>query len=320
MEAIVIAIVDRTNPRPTMVQRFLQHRREGPFPIEGFGKCIEEVLHCSGVGHPPVRRAIGVMEHCFHEPTFRPGELADRMGTRTDVLARLFERVIGMSPSDYLRDLRIERAADLLATTSGSSKEVWVSVGYNHASNFCHDFKKKFGMSPLEFRARQIRAPEDALTKEAFLSETSLSVAPDHQAVVGRTGRGSISILVVDDDPGTRTNLCAYFGHRGGYTTRCAETGVEGIQMAIDEGPSLILLDYQLPDIDGLECVDRLRRQGIDAPVIVFSADCDVEELGVRLATQRAVFLSKLTDFEVIEEYVKSATDRAQTASRAVYQ
>jgi AraC-like DNA-binding protein/ActR/RegA family two-component response regulator len=308
-EAVLLrlaAILDgRLNLRPTLVERYQRRRRLDVSPLECFGGCIEDALHYFGVPHPAVMRAIAIIEESFHNPTFGPRQLADRTGTRPDVLARLFEKVVGVCPSDYLRNVRIERAADLLSTTRGTSKEVWVSVGYNHASNLCHDFKRRFGMTPLEFRDRQIRVSDRLVSTGPILTGTSPKGCADqpdrHQPV------DTIKILVIDDDVGTRANLCAYFQRRRHYSTQAVETGIEGVHLAVTERPDVILLDYHLPDVDGLECVSQLRLLGVEAPVIIFSADCDLEELGVDLATRGALFLSKLADLEMIEEHVKSA-------------
>jgi diguanylate cyclase (GGDEF)-like protein len=65
-------------------------------------------------------------------------------------------------------------------------------------------------------------------------------------------------ILIIDDDPDIvqflRVNL-----ELEGYRVNVASGGAEGIEMALAEPPDLVLLDVMMPEIDGLEVMDRLR-------------------------------------------------------------
>jgi DNA-binding response OmpR family regulator len=83
----------------------------------------------------------------------------------------------------------------------------------------------------------------------------------------GAAGR----ILVVEDDPdmsmGLRDNL-----QFEGYAVTLAGTGEEGLRLALDVRPQLILLDVMLPGIDGFEVCRRLRAKGIAAPILMLTA------------------------------------------------
>ncbi|MBI2774035.1 MAG: response regulator transcription factor [Chloroflexi bacterium] len=77
------------------------------------------------------------------------------------------------------------------------------------------------------------------------------------------------SILVVDDEPAilrlVRTNLRAH-----GYQVETAETGAEAVEKHQRSRPDLVLLDLNLPDIDGAEVIARIRERAA-TPVIVLS-------------------------------------------------
>jgi AraC-like DNA-binding protein len=83
-------------------------------------------------------------------------ELAKIAGVSQSHLSYLFPKHIGTSPIDYLIQLRIERAQELLATTSDSIKEVMVSVGYepNNRAGFMYRFRGATGLTPTEYRRR----------------------------------------------------------------------------------------------------------------------------------------------------------------------
>ena len=67
-------------------------------------------------------------------------------------LQQLFKKELGQSPSHYLRDLRLERAQELLQNTFLSIKEVMFRCGLKDPSHFTRDFKKRYGLTPSECR------------------------------------------------------------------------------------------------------------------------------------------------------------------------
>ena len=66
-----------------------------------------------------------------------------------------FRGVFGQNISAYLREVRMRKAAELLADGRLSVSEVAEQVGYINQSKFAAVFKKQFGISPLEYRRRK---------------------------------------------------------------------------------------------------------------------------------------------------------------------
>ena len=80
-------------------------------------------------------------------------------------------------------------------------------------------------------------------------------------------------VLVADDDPAIRDVLSQLLEGEG-YTVEQAADGKEVLVKAgqsEDERPDAILLDYKLPDLDGIQVLQRLLEQGIDVPVILIT-------------------------------------------------
>ncbi len=65
-------------------------------------------------------------------------------------------------------------------------------------------------------------------------------------------------ILVVEDNE-TNLYLIRFILEKKGYTIIAADTGLDGVVLAVDEQPDLIIMNIQLPDIDGLESTKRIR-------------------------------------------------------------
>lgn len=68
-------------------------------------------------------------------------------------------------------------------------------------------------------------------------------------------------VLVVEDEPAIADVVSRYL-ERAGYETAIAKTGHEALGHAQDRHPDVVILDLMLPDIDGLEVMRRLRRNG----------------------------------------------------------
>jgi signal transduction histidine kinase len=80
-------------------------------------------------------------------------------------------------------------------------------------------------------------------------------------------------ILIVDDSPEDRAMYQRLLLQDGEHPYRFleAETGEEGLETALAESPDCLLLDYRLPDVDGLEFLARLRAKEDHLPVIILT-------------------------------------------------
>ena len=67
-------------------------------------------------------------------------------------------------------------------------------------------------------------------------------------------------ILVVDDEPSIANNVRAYL-EREGFTVLTADDGPSALKAARTFRPDLVVLDIMLPGMDGLEVLERLRKE-----------------------------------------------------------
>jgi two-component system response regulator YesN len=70
-------------------------------------------------------------------------------------LSRLFKAVTGTGFNDYKIDLKINKAKELLRTTTLNINQITDRLGYLNAESFIRIFKKTTGETPTEFRARR---------------------------------------------------------------------------------------------------------------------------------------------------------------------
>ncbi len=79
--------------------------------------------------------------------------------------------------------------------------------------------------------------------------------------------------LIIEDNE-NNLELIRFILERADYKTRFAMTGLEGVQQVLSIPPDFVILDIQLPDINGLEVLKRIRANliGKDIPVIAMTS------------------------------------------------
>ena len=77
-------------------------------------------------------------------------------------------------------------------------------------------------------------------------------------------------VLIVEDDPHTRELVRVYLD-REGHDVLTAENGIDGLRVAREESPDIILLDLMLPGMDGRDVCQSLRGES-DVPIVMLTA------------------------------------------------
>ena len=84
------------------------------------------------------------------------GELCIECGVSLRQLQRLFSKYTGRTPRDFLMDIRLKKARELLTRTNMTSAEVAFAVGFDNKTNFRNNFKKRYGSLPTSVPSRPI--------------------------------------------------------------------------------------------------------------------------------------------------------------------
>ncbi len=82
-------------------------------------------------------------------------DVALHVGLERTYLYRLFVSECGVSPGAYLRDLRLQKASELLRETDMTVTAIALSCGFCDFSHFSHRFSEKYGLSPGAYRKTQ---------------------------------------------------------------------------------------------------------------------------------------------------------------------
>ncbi len=114
------------------------------------------------------------------------------------------------------------------------------------------------------------------------------------------------TILIVEDNEKNMKLLRDILQHKG-YATLEAATGREGVRLALARRPDLILMDIQLPDIDGIQALAEIRAVGaLDAtPVLAVSASVMPDDQHKIVASGFDAFITKPINLKPFVETVQ---------------
>jgi len=124
-------------------------------------------------------------------------------------------------------------------------------------------------------------------------------------------------IIVVDDDPGILDLVTEFFGQHHLKVITVSE-GLKVIALAIKEEPDLIILDINLPDIDGFQVLNKLKERPITAfiPVIMLTGKSSTDSQVTGLVSGADDYVTKPFDLNVLYARVLSALRHSLLSTR----
>ena len=125
------------------------------------------------------------------------------------------------------------------------------------------------------------------------------------------------TILVIEDDRALRDGLSLNLRLQG-YRVRAAADGEEGMRMAFDTRPDLVILDIMLPSWSGLDILEELRKRGEDVPVLVLSARDTTPNKVEGLNLGADDYMTKPFDLTELLARIEAMLRRQRAAQRAL--
>jgi len=102
-----------------------------------------------------IKRSVEIIEKNINNIQFDYDFLARELGMSSSTLYRTMKKLLEKTPGDFIRSIRLKKAASYLARTNLTLSEIVENVGYNDIKNFRKNFRQEFGMSPGEYRKSQ---------------------------------------------------------------------------------------------------------------------------------------------------------------------
>jgi DNA-binding response OmpR family regulator len=127
------------------------------------------------------------------------------------------------------------------------------------------------------------------------------------------------TILIVDDDSDLRDQLSEQLELHEGFIASGAATGAEGLKAAKETRPDLILLDVDLPDMDGREALKLMRSAGVAAPVIMLTAATGDSDTILGLESGANAYVTKPYRFNVLLAYIRAQLRSHEQSEDAVF-
>lgn len=145
------------------VARLLEERRRLRRRLRNGLKQEEEI---SSNGSTLSDRVRAIVLENLQDETFDVGELADALNLTRQTLYNRLHSEVGLSPSDFVRTLRLERGRHLLSNGVGSISEVAYAVGFNSLVAFSRAYRAHYGVPPSEHFIRDnTKAPKEQRDK-----------------------------------------------------------------------------------------------------------------------------------------------------------
>ncbi|MDG2166621.1 MAG: helix-turn-helix domain-containing protein, partial [Opitutales bacterium] len=101
-----------------------------------------------------LQKAVSVMEDNMRGETFGVEEFAVKIGMGRTSLYRKMKAVTGLTPHEFIKSMRLKRAAQLLSTGNMNVSETYEEVGISTISYFSKIFREEYGCTPSEYRNR----------------------------------------------------------------------------------------------------------------------------------------------------------------------
>ncbi|MGC3976881.1 MAG: response regulator [Paludibacteraceae bacterium] len=134
------------------VKNLIKKRKQ---KAEGFQKSYDiniSSMEYSSVDEQFLRTAIKVVEERLSDESLNFDDFAASMAVAKSTLHRKLKTLTGLSPVEFMRNIRLKHATQMLESNTGNISEIAFAVGFNDPKYFSRCFKNEFGMTPKEYQ------------------------------------------------------------------------------------------------------------------------------------------------------------------------
>lgn len=120
-------------------------------------------------------------------------------------------------------------------------------------------------------------------------------------------GPDGFTCLVIDDSDFARMSISQIVERVGGEVVGQARNGLEGVRLYKELNPDLVLLDITMPEMDGLEALNKIRAQDNKAKVIIVSAVGNKDKVKRAITLGALHFITKPIKADYVGSIIKSS-------------
>lgn len=154
----------------------------------------------------------------------------------------------------------------------------------------------------------QLSIASGDLSGQALIQDLSVFVN-EHTEATNTTGIPQLDghILLAEDNPDNQ-ELISHYIRKTGAQVSIAENGARALEQGLNTNYDLILMDMQMPIMDGTDCTRQLRRQGCSTPIVALTANATKDDINDCKTAGCNDFLSKPVDwsqfFSTLEKHL----------------
>jgi DNA-binding response OmpR family regulator len=144
-------------------------------------------------------------------------------------------------------------------------------------------------------------------------------LASNGEAVHGRDMAQRKTLLIIDDDNELRGALAEQLQLHEEFSAVEADTAGEGVRLAKEVRPDLVLLDVDLPDMDGREACRLMRKGGVTAPIVMLTAAASDSDTILGLDSGANDYITKPFRFGVLLARIRAQLRSHEASEDAVF-
>lgn len=116
-----------------------------------FYDLLNKATSANSIAHPTFHAAIALIEGSLHQPAISNTTLAEQLGISEVYLRKLFAAHCNTSVKQYILELRIQKAKQLLIDSPSSITAIAEACGFTSVYHFCRTFKQRTGTTPTQY-------------------------------------------------------------------------------------------------------------------------------------------------------------------------
>ncbi|MDR1701798.1 MAG: response regulator [Sporomusaceae bacterium] len=118
-------------------------------------------------------------------------------------------------------------------------------------------------------------------------------------------------ILIVDDQPGIRRLLTEVLTAEG-YDVLAAANGFDALNLAAENKPDVILMDMNMPGMNGMDALKEIERKGYQGRVIMMTAYGEIATVKEIMSTGTRSYITKPFDINLLLEMIQQALEGSE--------
>ena len=136
------------------INNLLQQRKRLHEHYKKYGLFEIDEQKISSVDQKFISNALEIINNNISNCSLTVDLMAEKLAVSRSLLHKKFSALVGESPGELTKRIRLNKAAELIEHNSGNITEISFKVGFNNPSYFTECFKKQFGVSPSQYHNR----------------------------------------------------------------------------------------------------------------------------------------------------------------------